>query len=72
MLTTEAMIADVQDDKGGDHSMGGMGGGMGGMGMGMEYRSSKHPCLPLVRTGSDSDWVPKHERLRQSAGAFLC
>ncbi|MBL8182991.1 MAG: chaperonin GroEL, partial [Blastocatellia bacterium] len=35
MLTTEAMIADVQDDKGGDHGMGGMGGGMGGMGMGM-------------------------------------
>ena len=35
MLTTEAMIADVQDDKNGDHGMGGMGGGMGGMGMGM-------------------------------------
>jgi chaperonin GroEL len=36
MLTTEAMIADVQDDKGGDSGMGGMGGGgMGGMGMGM-------------------------------------
>ncbi|MBK7934701.1 MAG: chaperonin GroEL [Acidobacteria bacterium] len=35
MLTTEAMIADVQDDKGGDGGMGGMGGGMGGMGMGM-------------------------------------
>ncbi|MGQ0543482.1 MAG: chaperonin GroEL [Blastocatellia bacterium] len=34
MLTTEAMIADVQEEKGGDH-MGGMGGGMGGMGMGM-------------------------------------
>src|SRR5437763_9518865 len=35
MLTTEAMIADVQDDKG-DGGMGGMGGGgMGGMGMGM-------------------------------------
>jgi chaperonin GroEL len=35
MLTTEAMIADVPDEKGGDH-MGGMpGGGMGGMGMGM-------------------------------------
>ncbi|MGE3465676.1 MAG: chaperonin GroEL [Pyrinomonadaceae bacterium] len=34
MLTTEAMIADVQDDKGGD-PMAGMGGGMGGMGMGM-------------------------------------
>ncbi len=34
MLTTEAMIADAPDDKGGDH-MGGMGGGMGGMGMGM-------------------------------------
>ncbi len=33
MLTTEAMIADVADEKGGD--MGGMGGGMGGMGMGM-------------------------------------
>ena len=39
MLTTEAMIADVQDDKG--DPMGGMGGGgmggggMGGMGMGM-------------------------------------
>jgi chaperonin GroEL len=33
MLTTEAMIADVPDEKGGD--MGGMGGGMGGMGMGM-------------------------------------
>ncbi len=36
MLTTEAMIADIQDDKGGDHGMGGgMPGGMGGMGMGM-------------------------------------
>jgi len=36
MLTTEAMIADVQDEKGGDHGMGGgMPGGMGGMGMGM-------------------------------------
>jgi chaperonin GroEL len=35
MLTTEAMIADVQEEKGGDHGMGGMGGGMGGMGMGM-------------------------------------
>ncbi|CAN5399912.1 chaperonin GroEL [soil metagenome] len=35
MLTTEAMIADVQDDKS-DSGMGGMGGGgMGGMGMGM-------------------------------------
>ncbi len=34
MLTTEAMIADVQDEKGGG-GMGGMGGGMGGMGMGM-------------------------------------
>jgi chaperonin GroEL len=34
MLTTEAMIADVQDEKG-DSGMGGMGGGMGGMGMGM-------------------------------------
>ena len=33
MLTTEAMIADVQDEKG--ESGGGMGGGMGGMGMGM-------------------------------------
>jgi len=32
MLTTEAMIADVQDEKG---EGGGMGGGMGGMGMGM-------------------------------------
>jgi len=32
ILTTEAMIGEVQDDKGG---MGGMGGGMGGMGMGM-------------------------------------
>ena len=32
MLTTKAMIADVQDDKGGDA---GRGGGMGGMGMGM-------------------------------------
>ncbi len=29
MLTTEAMIADIPDDKGGDHGMG------GGMGMGM-------------------------------------
>ena len=28
MLTTEAMIADVQVDKGGDHGMGGMGMGM--------------------------------------------
>ena len=34
MLTTEAMIADAPDEKGG-HDMGGMGGGMGGMGMGM-------------------------------------
>ncbi|MGD9627644.1 MAG: chaperonin GroEL [Pyrinomonadaceae bacterium] len=34
MLTTEAMIADVQDEKA-DAGMGGMGGGMGGMGMGM-------------------------------------
>ncbi len=34
MLTTEAMIADAPDDKGG-MDMGGMGGGMGGMGMGM-------------------------------------
>ncbi len=35
MLTTEAMIADVPDEKG-DGGMGGMGGGgMGGMGMGM-------------------------------------
>ncbi len=34
MLTTEAMIADVQDEKA-DGGMGGMGGGMGGMGMGM-------------------------------------
>ena len=34
MLRTEAMIADVQDDKDGDH-MGGMGGGMGGRGRGM-------------------------------------
>ena len=33
MLTTEAMIADVQDEKG--EAGGGMGGGMGGMGMGM-------------------------------------
>lgn len=33
MLTTEAMIADVADEKGGE--MGGMPGGMGGMGMGM-------------------------------------
>jgi hypothetical protein len=32
--TTEAMIADVQEEKG-DGGMGGMGGGMGGMGMGM-------------------------------------
>jgi chaperonin GroEL len=35
MLTTEAMIADVQEEKGGGMDMGGMGGGMGGMGMGM-------------------------------------
>jgi chaperonin GroEL len=34
MLTTEAMIADVQDEKS-EGGMGGMGGGMGGMGMGM-------------------------------------
>ncbi len=34
MLTTEAMIADAPDEKGGDH-MGGMGGMGGGMGMGM-------------------------------------
>ena len=33
MLTTEAMIADVPEEKGGE--MGGMPGGMGGMGMGM-------------------------------------
>jgi chaperonin GroEL len=33
MLTTEAMICELPDDKGGD--MGGMPGGMGGMGMGM-------------------------------------
>jgi chaperonin GroEL len=35
MLTTEAMIADVADEKGDGGGMGGMGGGMGGMGMGM-------------------------------------
>jgi chaperonin GroEL len=35
MLTTEAMIADVADEKGEGGGMGGMGGGMGGMGMGM-------------------------------------
>ncbi len=35
MLTTEAMIADVPDEKGGDHGMPGGMGGMGGMGMGM-------------------------------------
>ena len=35
MLTTEAMIADVQEEKGEGGGMGGMGGGMGGMGMGM-------------------------------------
>jgi chaperonin GroEL len=34
MLTTEARIADVQDDKS-EGGMGGMGGGMGGMGMGL-------------------------------------
>ncbi|MBX7169514.1 MAG: chaperonin GroEL [Pyrinomonadaceae bacterium] len=34
MLTTEAMIADAPDEKGGDMG-GGMPGGMGGMGMGM-------------------------------------
>ena len=34
MLTTEAMIADIADEKG-DGGMGGMGGGMCGMGMGM-------------------------------------
>jgi len=34
MLTTEAMIADVPEEKGGDMG-GGMPGGMGGMGMGM-------------------------------------
>ena len=33
MLTTEAMIADIPEEKGGE--MGGMPGGMGGMGMGM-------------------------------------
>jgi hypothetical protein len=32
MLTTETMIADAPDEKGGDSGMGGMGGGMG-MGM---------------------------------------
>ena len=35
MLTTEAMIADAPEEKGGGMDMGGMGGGMGGMGMGM-------------------------------------
>ena len=35
MLTTEAMIADVPEEKGEGGGMGGMGGGMGGMGMGM-------------------------------------
>jgi hypothetical protein len=35
MLTTEAMIADAPDEKGGGDMHGGMGGGMGGMGMGM-------------------------------------
>ena len=35
ILTTEAMIADAPDEKGGGMDMGGMGGGMGGMGMGM-------------------------------------
>lgn len=35
MLTTEAMIADVQDEKGDGGMGGGMPGGMGGMGMGM-------------------------------------
>ncbi len=35
MLTTEAMIADAPEEKGGDAGMGGMPGGMGGMGMGM-------------------------------------
>jgi chaperonin GroEL len=34
MLTTEAMIAEVPEEKG-EGGMGGMGGGMGGMGMGM-------------------------------------
>ncbi len=34
MLTTEAMIAELPEEKG-DGGMGGMGGGMGGMGMGM-------------------------------------
>jgi chaperonin GroEL len=34
MLTTEAMIAELPDEKG-EGGMGGMGGGMGGMGMGM-------------------------------------
>ncbi len=32
MITTEAMVADIPDEKGGAHDMGGMGGGMGGMG----------------------------------------
>ncbi len=35
MLTTEAMIADAPDEKGGGDFGGGMPGGMGGMGMGM-------------------------------------
>jgi hypothetical protein len=35
MLTTEAMIADIQDEKGDGGMGGGMPGGMGGMGMGM-------------------------------------
>ncbi|MDQ3320904.1 MAG: chaperonin GroEL [Acidobacteriota bacterium] len=35
MLTTEAMIADAPDEKGGGDMHGGMPGGMGGMGMGM-------------------------------------
>ncbi|HEX2640605.1 MAG TPA: TCP-1/cpn60 chaperonin family protein, partial [Pyrinomonadaceae bacterium] len=34
MLTTEAMISELPEEKG-DGGMGGMGGGMGGMGMGM-------------------------------------
>jgi chaperonin GroEL len=33
MLTTEAMICELPEEKGGE--MGGMPGGMGGMGMGM-------------------------------------
>ena len=60
MLTTEAMIADIPDEKG-DGGMGGMGGGMGGMGMGINSISQN--------SGSGSDRIPKSGLVTD--GAFL-